>query len=185
METYKDAYIALNIIKNNNEIINKVPILFYWNGIDDIKEALKTNKLIDKIINDTTFDDDFYIHSKVVYAGYAKGDDNSNNYIDDSISFQELYPLEEINDKLFYILFIRKYFEALYKSVFTEIYDVALTFDEGDIINIYEKIQNKYPKRVNKETITNYIRSELTKDNQLSTQNIDFCINKLNILINE
>ena len=65
------------------------------------------------------------------------------------------------------------------------IYDVALTFDEGDIINIYEKIQNKYPKRVNKETITNYIRSELTKDNQLSTQNIDFCINKLNILINE
>ena len=68
METYKDAYIALNIIKNNNEIINKVPILFYWNGIDDIKEALKTHKLIDKSINDTTFDDDFYINYKIIYA---------------------------------------------------------------------------------------------------------------------
>ena len=183
MEKYKEGYLALNVIKNQNEIINQIPILFYWNGEDDIKESLKANNFIDKIISMTCFDDDFYLHSKIYYAGYVKYADDSDLYEDSTISFQELYSLDEIGNKLFYILFIKKYFEALYKSVFIEVYDVALNFDEGDIVNIYEKIQNKYPQRVTKETFINYIRSELLKDNQLSNENIEYCINKLNVLI--
>ena len=52
-------------------------------------------------------------------------------------------------------------------------------------IDIYDKIQEKYPKRVIKSTVINYIRSELQKTDGISIENSDWIVFQLENLLNE
>jgi hypothetical protein len=57
---------------------------------------------------------------------------------------------------------------------------------EDNIIDIYKKIQHKYPNKISKNTVINYVRSELYQTYKLNTNNINWIINNLtNILSNE
>jgi len=61
-----------------------------------------------------------------------------------------------------------------------EDYDDVKVFNEEIIIDIYNKIKNKYKERLNKTTFVNWIRNELiTKDN-LNNKNTNYIINILN-----
>ena len=53
------------------------------------------------------------------------------------------------------------------------------------VLDIYDKIQEKYPKRVIKSTVINYIRSELQKTDNISIENSDWIIFQLENLLNE
>ena len=75
----------------------------------------------------------------------------------------------------------------MYESAYHEKYAKEISLFDIDeyILDIYDKIQGKYPKRVIKTTVINYIRGELQNKDQLSIQNTDWIISQLENLLNE
>ena len=70
--------------------------------------------------------------------------------------------------------------------VFKEEYDHVQVFNQDIIIEIYKKIKDKYKSKIEKQTLLNWIRSELINNDKVNSKNINFIINKLNnILQNE
>jgi hypothetical protein len=91
-------------------------------------------------------------------------------------------------DNIFYKDYINKIFNYLYNCSYKEDYNISSNplLWEDNIIDIYKKIQHKYPNKISKNTVINYIRSELLQTYNLNTDNTNWIINKvINILGNE
>ena len=84
-------------------------------------------------------------------------------------------------------MYLWNHFKFLYESAYHEKYadDVSLFDMDECILDIYDQIQSKYPKRVIKSTVINYIRGELQKTDKLSMENTDWIIFQLEKLLNE
>ena len=186
----KDSLVALNVIVDD-KIINKngIPILFYWDGT--------TNLLIKDIYKDPSFKSLLY-NTVINYECYAKAklayfyfiyENNEEKYAEDFSNIQNEMKLADLNEdsRMFYKMYLWNHFKFLYESAYHENYskDVSL-FDIDDcILDIYDKIQKKYPKRVIKSTVVNYIRGELQKTDNLSMENTNWIIFQLENLLNE
>ena len=71
---------------------------------------------------------------------------------------------------------------SLEKLSYKQTYELSSSLDE-DIKNMFVKIKQKYPNKVNKDTIVNYIFSKLNENKLLSVDNTNYIINKLKQLI--
>ena len=186
----KDTLVALNIIIND-KIINKngVPILFYWNG--------QSSSLIKDIYGDENFKSLLY-NSVINYEDYTKAklayfyfiyENEEEKYVEDFSNIQDEICLSDLDEesRMFYKLYLWNHFTFLYESAYHEKYDKEISlFDIDDyILDIYDKIQKKYPKRVIKSTVINYIRGELQKADNLSINNTNWIIYQLENLLNE
>ena len=102
---------------------------------------------------------------------------------------QDLFKLSDLpdNNRIFYKEYLLNHFKFLYESAYHEIYseDISIIGIDDAILDIYDKIQEKYPKRVIKSTVVNYIRSELQKKDELTMNNTDWIILQLENLLNE
>lgn len=187
----KDSLVAINIIKNS-EILNDngMPLLFYWNGEDDVFRSIFDDISFKKYLIDKIGNVDNYVYSKLAlfYYKYNKNEDKEQ-YNESIINIQDFLELKDFEeDKVtFYKEYLWQHFSYLYKSVFQKEYDkdVNMLSIEDSILNIYDLIKEKHPKRVIKSTVLNYIRSELMKTNNLNMNNTDWIINKLDVLLNE
>ena len=186
----KDSLVAINITIDNR-ILNKnnVPILFYWNG--------EGTSLIRSIYEDPSFKSllcnlvinyDNYADAKLSFFYFLYENDNEK-YIEDFSIIQNEMKLSDLDEesRMFYKTYLWNHFKFLYESAYHKTYadDVSLFDMDECILDIYDKIQEKYPKRVIKSTVVNYIRGELQKTDKLSIENTDWVISQLEKLLTE
>ena len=186
----QDSLVAINIIVND-KIINKngVPILFYWNGESSLlTKAIYDDQNFKSLLYNTIINYDNYADAKLSFF-YFLYENNEEKYIEDFSIVQNEMKLSELDTEqsLFYKEFLLYHFLYLYKSAYHEDYkeDISIIGIDDAILDIYDKIQNKYPKRVIKSTVINYIRGELQKTDKLSMENTDWIIYQLENLLNE
>lgn len=184
-----DSLVAINLYiieKDKIVLLNKTPIpyLYYFDGEGDLVNNILTNIEFKRFIEDKCFNISNYAKSHIGYFYFQ-----NNQYIEGFISIQDNYLLKDLDDEEieFFKDYLWKHFKFLYESAYHESYNIDMTiFDsEKSIIDIYDKIQIKYPKRVIKSTVINYIRSELIKTDLLNNENTEFIIGKLEKLLNE
>lgn len=185
-----ESLVAINII-SGDKIINKngTPLLFYWDGEQDIYEALKSgNEFIDYLMH-TVINKDKYINTYFSFFKYYLDDKKNEHYQEDKINIQDFLKLKDLNPEqsLFYKEYLLNHFLYLYKSAYHEEYkeDISIMGIDDAVLDIYDKIQDKYPKRVIKSTVINYIRSELLQTDLISIENTDWIIHQLEYLLNE
>ena len=69
----KESFITLNIYynrKDRNILINHYPIIFYWNGEDDIIENMKSNKDFFDYLSKNCFNVDLYPIIKISFVQF-------------------------------------------------------------------------------------------------------------------
>lgn len=184
-----DSLVAINLfVEKDNKFIllnkSSIPYLYYFNGEDDLEKDILSNVEFKRFIEDKCFNIETYTKAKLGYFYF-----NNGQYVENIINIQDKYLLKnlDIEEIEFFKDYLWKHFNFLYESAYHEKYDTDMTiFDsEKSIIDIYDKIQIKYPKRVIKSTVINYIRSELIKTDLLNNDNTEFIIMRLENLLNE
>ena len=187
-----DSFASINLYKcedNKKELLsNGVPLLFYWNGEDDsIVNSLVEDLEFYSLINDKCLNIDNYSNSKISFFMFKI---NGENYEDNTLDVQDIFMLKNLNknDSDFYIEYIYNIFINLYLTAVKEKYNkdpLSLNLVD-EIINIYEKLQKRFPRRFIKRTVINYLRSELVKTYKLNNTNTDWIIEQITeILKNE
>lgn len=191
----RTSLVALNLIGNNNILLNpsNYPMLLYWNESNgrSIPEELFFNEQASKYIIEKCGNINLYTLSKISFFYFIDRDnDGDEDYTEQTIDIQNLYALKVLTNEqnFFYKDYVNKTFEYLYYCSYKEEYNITnnpLEWEE-DIIHVYKKIQEKYPKKISKPTVINYVRSELTQKYNLNTDNSIWIIEKLeNILSDE
>ena len=186
-----NSLVAINIITKDNKIVNKnrVPLLFYWDGTIDIYEAMHNSEDFINFLYNTVINKDNYTFATFAFFKYYT--DDGEHYYEDKIDVQIFLPFKNMSpDKVqFYKLYLINHFLYLYKSAYHSDYnngeEISIMGVDDAIIDIYDEIQHKYPKRVIKSTVINYIRGELQNTDKLSIDNCDWIINQLENLLNE
>ena len=186
----RNSLVAINIL-NDSYLINDrgVPFLFYWDGELDIDKALLNSDVLKEYLYEKVINKESYTSSKLAMF-YFKYDENNNEvYTEKQLplqSFLKLYDIKE-DKQMFYKEYLWEHFQFLYDSAYHESYDKTVSlFDIDDaILDVYDKIQEKYPKRVIKSTVINYIRGELQNNNNLSMDNTNWIIAQLEKLLTE
>jgi len=180
---YIDSLVSINIYRDDEEkIINKIPLLYYWNGEGDLLINILSDKqfkekYLDKISLDSAK------HLQLGYFYFKYDQDDNEQYIENIINIYDYLDLSKFDSLNVIYELIKKHMFRLYKLSMKEDYDDVKVFNEEIIIDIYNKIKNKYKERVNKTTFINWIRNELiTKDN-LNNKNTNYIINILNNII--
>lgn len=184
----KDSLVAINIVVND-KIINKngVPLLFYWDGkTDTLEEAIYNDKYFKTLLYDTILNVDNYANAKLSYFYFENEDEHYTEY--HSI-VQTVLTLDSLDDdsRMFYKNYLWNHFVFLYESAYHEKYDKEVTIFNIDdhILEVYDQIQEKYPKRFIKSTVINYVRSELQQNDQLIMRNTDWIISQLELLLTD
>lgn len=185
-----ESLVAINVI-SNDKIINKnsTPILFYWDGQQDIYEALETNPDFIDYLMHTVINKDKYTNTYFAFFNYYLDSEGKEHYHEDKLNVQDFLKLKDMkpSESLFYKEYLLGHFLYLYKSAYHEEYkeDISIMGIDDAVLDIYDQIQKKYPKRVIKSTVINYIRSELQKTDNISIENSDWIIFQLENLLNE
>lgn len=146
-------FIAINFLDNNQKSLFEFPIIYYWDGNDDINDALKDKDFIYHIstkINKSNF---YNVSIKRIYT-YFDSEDNLK-YQEDSICIKDIYDIETFNLDNEYLWEILNF---LYKCAYKEDYKTKY-----DYLNVYKDLLKKYPKKINANTITNYIQAKLVE----------------------
>ena len=181
----KASFVSINIT-SNNVLLNKngIPILFYWNGLEPIEKLLKESELFRNYLNENVMNDIFYPDASINYLYYnTAGETEEEKYGEGHIDIEEMFPMCECPNMI--NTYLKGYFGYLYTKVFKEKYSFDDVF-ERDIINIYDKLLAKYPNRVSKNIIVNYISSELQQRTKLNAASVKTILDTLNnILINK
>lgn len=191
----KSSLVALNLIDNNKVLLNPTnyPLLLYWNDFNgrSIPEEIFFNENSSNFIINTCCNIDLYTSSKLSFFYFIDRDnDGDDDYTESTIDIQSLFSLSVLDEdkRSFYKEYLNNIFKYLYYCTYKEDYEInnnPLEWEE-DILILYRNIQNKYPKKILKDTVINYVRSELTLKYKLSSGNSDWIIEQLkNILVDE
>lgn len=185
----KQNSVAINFVVGK-ELINKngIPIMFYWDGEEDIFDALKNNEdLISWMKSQKLFEDN-YTNSKIALF-YFTEDENGEEQINTYHSpIQDLWNMKLINEKELGTndFIIADMFDHLYIKTFNNSYGLRkrlLDFPDS-ISNVYDMIKARYGERVSKETIIQACRAFIQNQNEhcwskLSQENLDYVINEI------
>ena len=181
-----DTLVSLNIFNNeNNQLINKIPILYYWNGDGDLLDSIINNKtFLEKYLNNISYN--LYNSLYLGYFFFEFDKDNNEIYKDNIIKISDYIDLDKFNSKNIINEIIIKHLYNLYKISMKDDYKDVKVFNEDIILDIYSKIKDKYKEKLNKETFINWIRQELINKNKINNNNSNYIIDYLkNVLINK
>lgn len=181
-----DTLVSMNLFNNeNNQLVNKIPILYYWNGEGDLLKNIITDKsFLEKYFNNIDYS--LYINLYLGYFFFEFDKDDNEIYKDNIIKISDYIELDKFNSKNIVNEIVIKHLYNLYKISMKSEYNNIQVFNEDIILDIYDKIKNKYKEKLNKETFINWIRQEIINVNQLNNYNITYIIDYLrNILFNK
>ena len=187
------SLLALNIIVQSNTgqriLLNKtdVPTLYYWNGTDNLEKDFLSNESFRTLIDETCFNKDSYSKSKIAYFNFnlIDGEENYNEYL---VDIQDLFTLDLLTEteNMFYIEYLNEIMNNLYITSMGHEFNGNILLDINEkYIQMYLDIQKKYPNRFVKNTLLNYVRSELVKLYDLHQVNSNWIINKLEEILKE
>ena len=179
-----DSLVSINIFhEHQQKIINKIPLLFYWNGEGDLltnifRDESFIKKYLDKINLDA------YKHLQLAYFYFTYDENDEEQYVDNIINIFDYLDLSIFDSKNIVYELIIKHMFNLYKISMGISYDDTKIYNDEIIIDIYNQIKSKYQDKLNKNTFLNWIRNELIIKEELTNNNTNFIIEQLkNILI--
>ena len=165
-----ESLVSINITVGD-KLINptKLPILFYWDGNNDLYKLITSDETLREHIKDnlTSFDD---YNNCVVSYFYFKFEGDEEKYTENNVNVNRFMTIndlhEEVVTNMLYLICIK-----LYSQVFGKEYDTTIVSDDPELVSvhdIYDKVLEKYGERVTKETFVNYIisKSGLTEQNK-------------------
>jgi hypothetical protein len=182
---YIDSLVSINVFhEEQQKIINKIPLLYYWNGEGDLlmnilnDESFKT-KHLDKINLDT------YKHLQLAYFYFKYDEENNEHYIENIVNVFDYLDLSKFDSINIIHELIVKYMFEVYKMSMKVEYSHTKVYNDEIIIDIYTQIKDKYKEKLNKQTFINWIRNELITKEQITNNNSNYIIGILeNILVN-
>lgn len=181
---YIDSLVSINIFhENQQKIINKIPLLFYWNGEGNLlSNILKDESFIRKYLDKINLD--AYKHLQLAYFYFKYDEENNEQYVDNIINLFDYLDLSKFDSKNIVYELITKYMFELYKISMGSNYGDVKIYNEEIIIDIYNQIKDKYKDKLNKNTFLNWVRNELINKEQLTNNNTNYIIEQLkNILV--
>lgn len=194
------SLVSINIVDNNRKLYNPstVPILYYYNGnSESLSDSIKNDIGFTKFLYESKlFSTDLYTKTNLSYfyfdIGNLVNDDSDDNIVENSVDIQELMSLEHLYNidptySEFYLHYLRYYFNDLYKGVFKEdfIFSEDVSNTDKEITTIYDTIKKKYPDKIVKTTVLNYIRSVLRENDNLSIENSEWIVKQLENILGE
>jgi len=180
---YIDSLVSINIFhENQQKIINKVPLLYYWDGTSNlIKNILNDKSFIEKYLDRINLDT--YKHLQLAYF-YFKYDENDNEeYTEDIINIFDYLDLSKFDSINIVYELIVKYMFELYKISMKSDYEDTKVYNEEIIIDIYNRIKDRYKEKLNRITFLNWIRNELITKEKLTNDNTNYIVDKLNNIL--
>lgn len=190
----KASLVALNLVDNNKKLLNpsNYPILLYWNESSgrNITEEIFYNDNSNNFITNTCCNIDLYTSSSINFFYFIDKDgDGDEDYTEVNIQIQDLFSLSALSKEqsIFFKNYLIETFSYLYFCSYKENpnWSIEPWKWEDDLIDIYIKIQEKYPKKILKATVINYVRSELSQKYGLNTNNIEWIISNLENILSE
>lgn len=181
-----DSLVAINVYDNSTDkLLNKVkgiPLLFYWNGEGELINIILNNKQFKE--NYLTFNNyKDYLNCCIGYFFFKFNEENgSEEYEDTSIILHEHYHFSDFETDILAIDLLCDKMINLYK-ISVKKNDIDIKLEKQNIIKqIYINLRSLFGDRVQKETLINYIRSEIIKEG-FDSINTHYCINILEKLI--
>lgn len=164
-----NMFFSINLVKNSTDIINRFPIIFE-NNLNDID-------FIDQIKDSFTFKD--YIR-KNVHFSYFNNIEMFSCYIvnnDSQFYYESSYKISE----LFNIFDIYSW-EDFVKDELKNLYETSLKRKPNDnISDMYNDLKQRFPNKINKMVVINYICSQLKeKYNDITNDQLLFLQNNFN-----
>jgi hypothetical protein len=183
-------FVAINIVFNEGDIQTLLndnigyPIIFYWNGIDDIFNVICNDVKFNEILNNYVFNYKTY-HNTSLKLTYINTD-NENICTEKEVTIQELFPLSILNMDFMYS-YLNDILIDLHKKFFKTDYNIDdIEIDPKNIIkDIFFKIKNNDKREILQDTIVNYIRNKLSDIKNLSKENKEYLIEILLEIIRE
>lgn len=181
-----NTLVAINIT-NNGMLYNptNVPILFYWDGEKTITEKILEDSTFVNLLNNRIINIKLYAETCLNWF-YFTYDENTENYTESGdIYIQNIMPLSLIHS-IFWQEYVEEIFKELYKAVYKKDYVNVLNISIIDsILEMYRGIKSKRPLKIQKNTVIEYIRSQLKEKYKLSQENADYIYDKLNEIIED
>lgn len=178
-----DTLVSINVInQRTNTLLNEsqVPLLFYYNGEGDLKHSIVFNKsFIEKYISKIKSYED-YKNILVCYFDFEFDEKTGDEvYHDEGFYLHEYFHFSDLPINTIAGDLVEDKMKQLYKTSTNNeyIYNGRESFG-GPIHDIFIKLKSLYGERVQKETLINYIRSEIIKDG-FDSVNTHYCINIL------
>lgn len=182
----QDSFVAINIISSDNKLYNKnsTPLLFYWNGEDNICDELKkSDKFVSMIKTLISLNKDLYTDLMLSYF-YFKYVNGQEQYSEEVKNIQDILLLENFDSINIVNNFLITHFKELYTISFKEDYTVDTELSVNEIIiDIYTKLKERFKSRITDETITYWIMSVLNDNDHLNKDNINFIITYLKTIL--
>lgn len=156
------------MIKDNNEIINSFPIIF---------ENIEDNRtIIEQIFDNDVFKQ--YVRRNIHFSYFDRVkiclcyivNNDSRYYYEDAHKLIDIFDLDNVYQWSDFILDEMK-----------DLYRISLKKEpeSESLQEIYDKLLERYPNRINKNVVINYICSKLKeKYKELDQEKIDFISNK-------
>ena len=180
----RDSLVAINITQFDKLLNNStVPLLFYWNGESDIINSLKEDESFISFIKERCMNIDNYTKCKISYFFFKYNEDNEeyNQQIDD---IQDIFQID--SNKILILEYLTTIFKKMYNDFLKTRYSGDIMFNTDDtVLEIYSRIQEKFPNRFVKESVLNYVRSELKKKYGLNNTNTEIVIGYLENIIKD
>jgi len=180
----RDSLVAINITQDDKLLHNEpVPLLFYWNGENDVIDELKKDGAFINFIKEKCMNTNNYSTCKISYFFFKYCDDHEE-YSQNIEYIQNIIPICENQSLITEYLF--KVFITMYKECMNHEYDESYTCNNDEIIlHLYRLIQENFPNYFIKESVVNYVRSELNKTYSMNNTNIEMIIEYLENIIKD
>ena len=126
---------------------------------------------------------DNYTKCKISYFFFKYNEDNEeyNQQIDD---IQDVFQID--SNKILILEYLTTIFKKMYNDFLKTRYSGDIMFNTDDtVLEIYSRIQEKFPNRFVKESVLNYVRSELKKKYGLNNTNTEIVIGYLENIIKD
>lgn len=181
-----DSLVAINLLdKTNNTLINPtlVPLLFYWNGEDDVVSELRNNQeFIDFIAKHITELNYTNTDIGLFYFTYIN---ETEDYKEINKGIQDVIYLNMFNSDNIVNHYIKKHFCELYKISLKQDYPENDETVSTIICNIYKVLKDKFKNRITKPTVINWVRSVIVDTDKFNANNSNYIINKLTEILKD
>ena len=177
----KISILSINIV-NDNSILNKdgLPILFYWNKDDDLKNCLLDDSFKSLVISFCK--NGIYTHAKIKCISFVDENidvDGDEKYETTEYNVQDLFSIED-NEIIAYrtVMYL---LHDLYINIFKHSVDEKYTDDSINSIKnvlhvMYSKIITNKSDKILPNTVFHYIIRKVTQIDNLNKNNLDSII---------